>query len=155
MKIYGNSLLGQRELLDSALAGRAKLLQDVRNKVMCFTITMKPINHGICPTVLKKMMVDGTKNFVCKTRTGLWIQLHYEFTLQGILHAHCFSICRPSRIYEILAFYRKTFGFVLVKNPTGIGNNTLQGWLSYINDPNPKKEVNVYRASVFYVAPQG
>lgn len=129
-------MLGDSTLLDKAISARNVLCSDVNMSIKCFTSTLNPKHHKTDPKIIKRLYINFTKDFICKTRTPMWCQLHYEYTQQGILHVHGMMVGKIGTLARLLTLYRRHFGFVLVKNPTGLGQHTLTGWIKYINKDN-------------------
>ncbi len=122
---------GIGRLLDLPMPGfeevSAKYLAHSRKKVSALTLTLKPIYHCVDPDVMSMRIYKSLKLFFGLMRKMRFcVKLWFEFTENGILHLHGFFCGSAYSTAKFLAYWRRTYGFVLRKTP-----KDLAGWLKY------------------------
>lgn len=109
----------------------SELLADQRNVCRAFTLTLRPSQHGLPPRGVRQEYRNLVKFFVCKSKNGLAIETHYEFTQAMVLHMHGVIVGRKSTVATLLSRMRAWGGFTVVKTP-----HDLERWLEYCNKEN-------------------
>lgn len=104
---------------------------DPKNIIRAFTLTLNPKHHGTSPRHIRQEYRNVIKDFVCKTKKGIYIRTHYEFTQAMVLHMHGYICGRPTSVAHCFSALRRIFGFLLVKTPYD-----LMKWLEYCNKEN-------------------
>ncbi len=131
---------GMASILDEAMPARKSAAADERNVLKAVTVTLRPSLHGVDPLSIRRMIRDISKAFVCKCRSSLFIEIHYEMTKALVCHMHLLLIGRKSTLSTIVANYRRSFGFLCVKNI-----HNASGWITYMG-----KE-DVYPPNYYFV----
>lgn len=140
MGIKSNPIEGHRSYLMNLCPTRElDLLQDVTNAVKAFTVTLRPQHHGTNPAIIRKTFKDVTKAFVCKTRSGIYIRTHFEFTKNMVLHMHGYAVGKACTLGRLFSTYRRHFGYTLVKAP-----HALTKWKEYCDKENVYEMYEVF-----------
>lgn len=118
-------------LLDEALNTRQKLLSDEKQKIKCFTVTLRPHLHKVEPIHIRRQFREMSEKIILPYKSKQYVEIHYEFTEAMVIHMHGIIIGGPQFIGRYIARCRNMFGYTCVKEAFNLSK-----WLEYCNKEN-------------------
>lgn len=95
--------------------------------VQCFTLTLMPKWHGTDAKKMYSKIKNHIRDLFSRNKQPYYLELHFEYTLNGILHGHLYQVGTKYLCSRLVTSWRSTFGNT---KPSKCFN--LQGWIGYI-----------------------